>query len=257
MTKGAQRLEREYGCVATIGLTVPQANPIVEPEFYALMPDGVNIITSRLQGSRTDSKDRLVGYLDNLGGTLDAFDTAEVDCAAYACTGSSYIVGRERDAEVMAAMQERFGYRVISAAIAIQDALNHLGVKRIAVFAPYPDWLADLSISYWREAGFEVVDHAAAPLDPSDTRSVYKIRSDSVLKNVSQLAMDRAEVLLLTGTGMPTLKAIPVISEAIGKPVLSSNLCLAWSVLRATGVELPQPTASEPLFGGWHGRLRA
>jgi len=249
--------DREYGAVATIGLTVPQANPIVEPEFHALMPDGVNIITSRLKGSRTDSKDRLVGYLEHLDETLDAYDTAEVDCGAYACTGSSYIVGRERDAEVMAEMQDRFGYPVISAAAAIEAALRHLGAERIVVFAPYPDWLAELSIGYWRKAGFDVVDHAYAPLDPSDTRSVYKIRSDSVLENVSRLKLDSADVLILTGTGMPTIKAIPDVSTKIGKPVLSSNLCLAWAVMQATGVALPEPTPTEPLFGGWRNRLRA
>ena len=251
--------DREYGSLATVGLAVPQANPIVEPEFYALMPDGVNLMTTRLKGSRTNSRDRLVGYLENLEDTLDAFDTAEIDCAAYACTGSSYIVGAQKDQEVMTRMQRRFGYPVISAAVAIKQALIHLGAKRIAVFAPYPDWLADLSIQYWRDAGFEVVDHAAAPLDPSDTRSVYKIRSDAVLENIKRLSLESADVVLLTGTGMPTIKAIGVVSRALGKPVLSSNLCLSWAALRAVGAEgsLPAASAAEPLFGGWANRLRA
>lgn len=251
--------EREYGALATIGLAVPQANPIVEPEIHALMPNGVNVLTARLQGSRTDSRDRLVGYLRNLQTTLDTFDTAEIDAAGYACTGSTYIVGAAEDAQTMARMQDHFGYPVISAAAAIKAALVELGVTRIGVFAPYPHWLADLSFDYWRSEGFDVVAHAAAPVDPSDTRSVYSIRSGTVLDNVRKLDLDRAEALILTGTGMPTIRAIGVIAEALGKPVLSSNLCLAWALHRAAGIAdaMPAPTTLEPLYSGWANRLRA
>ncbi len=251
--------DREYGAAATIGIAVPQANPIVEPEMQALMPDRVNVIATRLQGSRTDSRDRLVGYLHTLETTLSAFDTAELDAVGYACTGSTYIVGQAEDARVMAEMEDRFGYPLVSAAAAIKAALVHLGVTRIAVFAPYPQWLADLSIEFWKAEGFDVVAHAAAPLDPSDTRSVYKVRSAAVLDNVGRLALDRAEALILTGTGMPTLKAIGPVAEKLGRPVLSSNLCLAWALQRAAGIgdAMPPPTATEPLFGGWTGRLRA
>ena len=251
--------DREYGALAQVGIAVPQANPIVEPEIQALMPDRVNVLATRLQGSRTDSKDRLVGYLRTLETTLDGFDTADLDAVGYACTGSAYIVGAADDAETMKRMEDRFGYPVISAAAAIKAALVELGATRIGVFAPYPHWLADLSIDFWKDAGFDVVAHAAAPIDPHDTRSVYKIRSASVLENVKKLELERADVLVLTGTGMPTLKAIGVVAEALGKPVLSSNLCLAWALQRAAGIAdaMPAPTAAEPLFSGWASRLRA
>jgi maleate isomerase len=251
--------EREYGALAQLGLAVPQANPIVEPELRAYLPDGVNVIAARLQGSRTDSKDRLVGYLRTLEETLNDFDTADLDAVGYACTGSSYIVGKDEDQQTMARMEDKFGYPVISAAAAIKDAIDSLGASKIAVFAPYPQWLADLSIDYWKGEGFDVVAHAAAPLDPNDTRSVYKIRSASVLDNVKKLELEQADVLVLTGTGMPTLKAIGLIAGELEKPVLTSNLCLAWALQKVTGIgpQMPPPTRTEPLFSGWRDRLRA
>lgn len=251
--------DREYGALATLGIAVPQANPVVEPEIRAFMPDGVNVIATRLQGSRSDSRERLVGYLNNLEATLDAFDTAEIDAVGYACTGSSYIVGAAADAEVMRRMEDRFGYPIVSAAVAIQSALEYLGIEHIAVFAPYPHWLTEMGVEYWRDAGFDVVDYAAAPLDPHDTRSIYRIKSSIVLDNVSKLALERADALLITGTGMPTIRAIGNVAEHIGKPVLSSNLCLAWALHCVAGIEQALPAASktEPLYGGWTGRLRA
>ena len=247
---------RDYGSAACIGVAVPQANPTVEPEFQALAADGVSILTTRLQGSRTDSKNRLIGYLDGLQETLDAYDIAPLDAVAFACTGISYIVGDERCEGELKRLSEKFGYPIISAASAIRVALQHLGARKIAVFAPYPEWLSKLSYGYWANAGFDVVASASAPMDASDTRSVYKIRSQDIANNVGVLDMSEADALILTGTGMPTLKAIPALSEHLGLPVLSSNLCLAWAAMTKCGLKLPGGSTVEPLFSGWKERLR-
>jgi len=57
---------------------------------------------------------------------------------------------------------------------------------------------------------------------------------------------------------MPTLRAIPELARRSGKPVLSSNLCLAWALLKALPwtVPVPPPQDGEFLIGGWMDRLR-
>jgi maleate isomerase len=93
-------------------------------------------------------------------------------------------------------------------------------------------------------------------MDPSDTRSVYKIRSHDIAPALGVLDLSNADALILTGTGMPTLKAIPRLSERLGLPVLSSNLCLAWAAMTRCGLKLPDGAPSEPLFSGWKQRIR-
>jgi maleate isomerase len=251
--------DREYGALATVGVAVPQANPTVEPEMAALLPDKVTMLITRLQGSRESSKNRLVEYLDNFGASLAAFDTAPLDAVGYACTATSYLIGPDEEERRLADFSRKFGYPIVSTARAIREALAHLGARRIALFAPYPSWLIEASQRYWRTCGLTITDTATVPLDTSDTRHVYRVRTPMVLDSISQLDWRSADVVLMTGTGVPTLRAIAPVAARSGKPVLSSNLCLAWSLMRTLGVgdALPVPREGEFLFGGWSARLRA
>ena len=251
--------ECEYGARGTLALAVPQANPVVEPELHALVPEGVNVITTRLSGSRTDSRDRLVGYFTNLETSLAAFDNAAISVAGYACTGSAYILGRAAEEEGLARLAERLGYPIVSSSSAIAAALGHLGVRRIAMVAPYPAWLADLSVAFWQERGIAVAAHVAAPVDPSDTRSAYRFLSSHIPPLVRGLDLGDAELILLSGTGMPTLRILDALTGEFGLPVLSSNLCLAWEALRRIGHtdHLPLPLGPASLRGPWLDRLTA
>ncbi|HZY15808.1 MAG TPA: aspartate/glutamate racemase family protein, partial [Ramlibacter sp.] len=258
-TAADPRSLREYSARALFGVAVPQANPIVEPEFAALMPAGVGVIATRLQGSRSDSRNRLVQYLENLDASLEAFDTARPDALGYACTGTSYLVDGAEERQRLEALAQRFGYPIVTAADAIVDALAELGMRRIAVLAPYPQWMADASHRYWEQRGLAVVAAARTTADAEDTRHIYRIRTAAVLETARALDASSADVVLMTGTGMPTLRAIPEVARMTGKPVLSSNLCLAWALLRRAGVAIPaaRRELGECLLGGWSERVAA
>jgi maleate isomerase len=246
----------EYGAVTTIGIAVPQANPTVEPEFWTLVPHDVAVLTTRLSGSRVDSKQRLIDYIDNFQGSLDAYDTAKLDAVGFACTGSSYLIGAEDEARRIDAFSEKCGYPIITAAQSIRSALQSLGAERIALFAPYPEWLVDACRAYWTRCGLELTGFTTVAKDISDTRNVYGVGFSDVMNSVARLQTDQADVILMTGTGVPTLRAILALSEQTGKPVLSSNLCLAWSLLRTAGAGIPIADANETLIGGWRSRLQ-
>ena len=58
---------------------------------------------------------------------------------------------------------------------------------------------------------------------------------------------DGAQALVASGTGMPTLRALRTLRRETALPVLSSNLCLAWCLLRAVAPELA-PTSPVELL---------
>jgi maleate isomerase len=242
--EAAGRHAPQYGSRALFGIAVPQGNPTVEPEMWSMAPPGVSLVTTRLLGSRTNSDNRLRGYIDNLETSIAAYDTAPVDALGIACTGSSYLLGRAEETRRIGALATKYGYPIITAGQAIIQAFASLDASRIALLAPYPEWLVDASRSYWKDWGVELKSVVSYGADSDDTRDVYRFTAGNVAAAAAKLDHSGADAILLTGTGVPTLTALADIAAQSGKPVLSSNLCLMWALLQLNArTRDPRPTA--------------
>ncbi len=218
--------EPEYG--AALGITVPQANTTVEPEFQAMLGCSQTLLAARMTSTSNDSRRRLADYLDQLGQTLAQFDVAPLRAAGFACTGSSYLAGHSAETTRLESLSSAAGFPVLSAAQSILSALRALGATRIAVLSPYPEWLAEAGLRYWQSAGLTVTATAGLPADLLDTRRIYALQTADVLKIFDSLDTAGCDAVLLSGTGMPTLRTIALRKADV--PVLSSNLCLAWQM---------------------------
>lgn len=237
----------EYGSRGLAGIGVPQANPTVEQEAFALRPPGLSIVTARLTSKATDAKQRLLDYFENTLAYAAQFDDLGIDAFGIACTGSSYLLGKPREAELISQFTTQLGYPVITAAMAIDATLQKLKAKRISIVSPYPDWLSEQSRQFWSAAGYTVAEICRVPLTGPSIHSIYALSSADVLKQARELDLNGIDAILFTGTGMPTLGAINPLHERSGLPVLSSNLCLLSALAQQTGasVDILLPVPAE------------
>jgi maleate isomerase len=247
----------EYAPSGLVGMLTPQANTTVEPEFNILWPHGVAMISARLTSGKASMNARLIDYFDNYADTLEQFANAPISVAAAACTGASYLAGREREAKTVADISSLRGYPFITAAMAVVDALRALDARRIGLVSPYPDDLSRASVTYWHSHGFDVAE-IASTLTHSDTfHPIYSLGGSAALAALRTLQGKPLDAIVMLGTGMPTLRPI---AEAIGwngAPTMSCNLCLAWRVVAALERRSPDASTLVPWLKGegWTERL--
>jgi maleate isomerase len=223
----------EYAPRGLVGMLTPQANTTAEPEFNILWPRGIAMISARLTSDKTSMNGRLTDYFDNYDQALKQFANAPIGVVAAACTGASYLVGRQREAKVAAEISSRHGYPFITAATAIVDALRALDAHRLGLVSPYPEDLSRASVTYWQSHGFDVVEIVNTLTVSNTFHPIYSLEGAAALPALRTLQNKPLDAIVMLGTGMPTLRPIAETIGWSGAPAMSSNLCLAWRVVAA------------------------
>jgi len=220
--------------VKRVGVIMPPPNPTVEPEFNACLPHGMIMHASRFPVQQGDLAQRNEGYRASYATCVRGYGPLELDAILVSCTGASYLLGKEGDAALSRELAALTGVPTITSSYAIQEALDVLGIRRITLISPYPAWLTQQSAQYWGGSGLQL-DDVVQFGDGLDNRA-YEFDDDFVEQELRKLPPRPAgSAVLMTGTGMPTIGAIGRLGSHLGVPILSSNLCGIWWLLRVTG----------------------
>ena len=90
-----------YGSQGLLGVLTPQANTTVEPEFWAMLPPGYAALNARMTSAKPSIEERLVDYFAHLEQHAAQFGNAPIQALSIACTGSSYLAGRESEQNIL------------------------------------------------------------------------------------------------------------------------------------------------------------
>lgn len=220
----------DYGKSGRIGVATPQANPTVEAEFSILYPRSVSIQATRLTSASVSPEARLKAYIANLDSTLKTYASLPLDAFGFACTGSSYLVGSDYEDDLINHLTDQMNYPVTTAALSILDWLETQNFKTIGVVMPYPDPIIEAAITYWNSRNVKVAHVVKLKTSRADTTSIYDLSSTDSTHGLNALDTKKCDAILLSGTGMPTLASL--LNSPIKVPVVSSNYCLAWQLLK-------------------------
>jgi maleate isomerase len=229
-----------FGWRARIGVLLPPGNPTVEPELWSMAPAGVSLHFARLEtppsvgkaGEPEGMEERIRAYREGLAGPATALAQVRPAVVVLAHTASSYALGFGKEQALVDRIASLSGAPALLAAHAVLAALQHLGVKRLALGTPYPESISRQGKAYWEAAGFDIVGYHRL----EDVKDIYAENEERAYLLARRADASGADAVLLSGTGLPTVAVLETLERDLGKPVISSNQATLWACLKSLGV---------------------
>jgi maleate isomerase len=225
------------GWRARIGFLVPPGNPTVEPEMMELAPEGVSLHFTRMTaegpvGTHTGQEERNLSQVASVPDCVKLLAMVSPHVIVMAHTATSYTLGQGLEAALVERMEALSGARFITAFGSVLAAFSHLGSRRVAYATPYSAEMTARGKQHLEKCGLEVVSSGHL----ANVRNIYEENSERAYTIARQVDHPDADVIFLSGVGMPTLDALKPLEEDTGKPVISAASAMMWHALRTAGV---------------------
>ena len=238
---------------AKIGLIANSGQLITEPRYYQVAPEGVSFHTTRMLNPG--------GGLEGIGEMersawrgVGELATARVDSIAYCCTVSGALRGYAEDQRFCEQVESQTGIAATSTMLAAAQALQHLGVRQVAVATPYTEGHHDAERAYLEAAGIHPLVIRGMGLDGGEQYSQVPPRE--IYDFCLEVWDERADALFISCMNFDGLAVAEALETHIGKPVVTSHTATLWRALRLAGIDDPVPGCGSLLSGERIARVR-
>lgn len=222
-----------------LGLIALQADRTIEDDFRRLLPRDVSLLVSRVPSDLDVTPDSLAQMEGALSGAASLFPVGhKFDVVGYGCTSGTAQIGVKVIADrVRAGTEAGAVSEPVSALIASCHALS---VNRVAFLSPYVASVSDRLRAVLDAEGIKSPTFAS--FNEGNEAAVAQIDAGSISgATIDMMGGADVQAVFLSCTNLRTLDVIAPLQEHLGVPVLSSNLVLAWHMLRLGGVEVATP----------------
>ena len=230
-----------------IGVILTYDNAI-DPELWRWCPPDVSLHIARTgypdeDESVRDSNEQ-VSDPAQLRFATRSLIFLEPAVVTFACTSGSFHGGLAWERSIRETMLAAGAGRAQTTSGALLEAIDVLGIRRLAVGTPYDRGSTDRLGTFLAEAGITAVSLEHQPPRPGDDLNDF---SEADLEGLAERAMrPDADALFLSCTALATIDLIPQLERRYGVPVLTSTQVTMWAALRAAGARTA--VADQTLF---------
>ena len=227
-----------YGWKGVVGLVKPTFRPGSLDRFVRLMPDGVCVVP-RYVGVSAGTEKEFQEALAIAEERVAELAKLKVDLIVIQGVPPVMLKGFKFDAELIDALQKKYGVPVLTATRTQVDALKALKTKRIVGVTYFKDDLNPQFAKFFEQGGFEV----AAMKGCIDTpfSDLGKIPAEEIYAKAKKIYLEcgGGDCLYLLGAGWDCLPAIEPLERDLGTTVLSNVPADVWATQKKLNIRHP------------------
>ncbi|KAF2258671.1 hypothetical protein CC78DRAFT_504276 [Lojkania enalia] len=233
-----------------IGILVPSSNTALEPLTTAILsslPSTFHVTThfSRFPVTSIALSNTALSQFTPQK-ILDAAQLlahAKVDVIGWSGTSSGWL-GFSSDEELCRLIEKETGIRATTSVLALNKALNKLGVKKIGLVTPYLDNVQEAIVRNYARIGIDA--RAERHLCLSDNVKFADLGSEIFDPMVEGVVKEGVQAVSTFCTNISVAQHVERWEQAFGIPVLDTVVTVVWDALRMCGVDTKQ-------IKGWGG----
>lgn len=215
------------------GVLIPSTNTTAEMEYSRLLPPEWQPHYARMATSSANRtpfsppKDEDLDYQARLLGS------ARVEVVFLLQTSAS-LFRDDYCADVSRRIEAAASVPGFTSAMAIGEALQALGAKRVALVSPYSEPVNASAKRYYEgRYGLSVV--ALEGFAATDSYAIGQLGPENARDAFARIDRPEIDAFVVPGGNFPTMASIPAWEREFGKPVVTTNQAALWAVTRRLG----------------------
>lgn len=238
-----------------VGVVAPGAGNILNwapYEFYQVVPRGIMLVSTYLSPGLADyTREAVTKALVNWSDYVEQLVSNKANFIGLGGVPISARLGRQGVLELIEQTQKRAKVITSSHLESVLLAMQHLGVKKVALASRWQAELNEAIASYLATAGIQVVSQTTREQGREQRRAMSEVEGMNLALMLAREAVSmapQADGVFIPGGHQITTHAIVPLERELGKPIFTTFNSMVWNAIRKTGVVPP--------IQGW-GRLLA
>lgn len=224
--------EIKLGWRMRLGILQPSVNTVAEPQFQAMLPDGVSIHATRLKlvGSSPDEMMEMTKGIEEASLLLKDADPHRI---LFHCTAiTTYDLDLPR--QIIGRITGATGIPATVTSDALIAAFETLGTRKVVMVTPYPKIINEHEAQFLNHYGIEVLrEHG---LELSGGKAFAKVEPMEWYNLVMEHRHEDADAYFISCAQVRAAEVIEALERDLQRPVVTSNQAALWHCLRQSGI---------------------